>query len=136
MISRWKFGIRSIELALLVFFTSVGVQWFVYAELLREPGSFRLIGPATAGVITGILTYRLQRTEAQHRKSAEACLDIILDVNHHIRNALQVISYKSFIDGQQTAAVSDAINRIDWVLRDILPRMSFESTTKTNRKPL
>jgi hypothetical protein len=42
-------------------------------------------------------------------------------MNHHIRNALQVIVYPSPSAEEAAQRIGDAIARIDWALREVLP---------------
>ena len=51
-------------------------------------------------------------------------MQIIEDVNHHVRNALTAITLSSALrqDQELDAKVRDASDRIDWVLRDVLPQ--------------
>lgn len=48
--------------------------------------------------------------------------NIVADLNHHIRNALQVISYANVTNSEGTyaAPVRDSIQRIEWALREVL----------------
>jgi len=50
-------------------------------------------------------------------------LQIIELMNHHVRNALQPIMYVPYSQDQQEqlTAIQDAVRRIDWALREILP---------------
>lgn len=51
-------------------------------------------------------------------------MGIIADMNHHTRNALQVIVSRSVLSMADSAAIEDirqAVGRIDWCLREILP---------------
>ena len=41
-------------------------------------------------------------------------------MNHHVRNALQVIAY-SDNSTEQPSVVQDAVRRIEWALREVLP---------------
>ncbi|MGA2989238.1 MAG: hypothetical protein ABSD88_02100 [Candidatus Korobacteraceae bacterium] len=52
-------------------------------------------------------------------------LKVIADMNHHIRNALRVIAYHSTIreDKESVAVIDDAVKRISWALREVLPQM-------------
>lgn len=47
---------------------------------------------------------------------------LVADMNHHVRNALQVISYANSTnaDGKFTEQVRDSVERIDWALREVL----------------
>ena len=46
-------------------------------------------------------------------------------MNHHVRNALQVISLSTFstADQAQIDTIKPSVNRIQWALREILPKM-------------
>ena len=75
-------------------------------------------------IVTGVLVFVLQlqheRELARQRHSAI----IIEQMNHHIRNALQVIVYRmdpKARDIQELRDIGDSIDRIDWALREILP---------------
>lgn len=50
-------------------------------------------------------------------------LQVIELMNHHVRNALQPIMYVPYSQDQQQqlSAIQDAVRRIDWALREILP---------------
>jgi hypothetical protein len=51
----------------------------------------------------------------------------IAELNHHIRNALQVIKFlggqkRSGLDDVQLQLINDSVDRIEWALREVLPR--------------
>lgn len=65
---------------------------------------------------------------------------IISELNHHIRNALQVILSRADLAIHSLPELEDiiaAVNRIDWALREILPRGAVASepheATKWNK---
>jgi hypothetical protein len=45
------------------------------------------------------------------------------DMNHHIRNALQVITYASAAQNQNDSVdmIRSSVERIEWALREVLP---------------
>jgi hypothetical protein len=45
-------------------------------------------------------------------------------MNHHIRNALQVVTFyaRSPDNSEAIAMINDAIHRIEWALQEVLPR--------------
>jgi len=50
---------------------------------------------------------------------------VIAELNHHIRNALQVILSRADVSIHGLAEledIADSVNRIDWALREVLPR--------------
>jgi hypothetical protein len=59
-------------------------------------------------------------------KRQRQLMGIIADMNHHTRNALQVIVSRSVLSMADSNAVEDirqAVTRIDWCLREILPNI-------------
>jgi hypothetical protein len=63
---------------------------------------------------------RLERELKRQRQ----LMKIVADMNHHTRNALQVIVTRSVLSMADSAAVEDirqAVSRIDWCLREVLP---------------
>lgn len=49
-------------------------------------------------------------------------LRVITAMNHHIRNALQTISYAPYTEQEkQIKLIQESVNRIQWALREILP---------------
>jgi len=118
----------------MVFLLSAGTQWFVYDELMNDPGGMRIISPVIAAIVTTVLAFRLQNRVRQQRIAQFTRLEIIAEMNHHIRNAMQVISYQTYTaNAEEHGRIRDAINRIDWVLRDILPMMSKPAEQLTTR---
>lgn len=52
---------------------------------------------------------------------------VIAAMNHHIRNALQAITYAPYADQKrQIALIAESVNRIQWALREILPGENVE----------
>ena len=54
-------------------------------------------------------------------------LGVIAEMNHHTRNALQVIigrSALSIADANAIAEIREAVKRIEWSLREVLPMLS------------
>lgn len=82
------------------------------------------IDDALLGAFTGGLVFFLQqRHDRELRKHLEREA-LIGQLNHHIRNALQVIVCRASLDTQGQADIEPmqtALNRIDWALREILP---------------
>jgi hypothetical protein len=82
-----------------------------------------LVG-GTAAVLVIVLGVRQQR----HSAFVASRMRVIREMNHHIRNALQVISYG--VNGQRTESqvqnMQAAVNRITWTLREVLPQVLEE----------
>lgn len=109
---------------LIVFGIGSGLDWL----LLREREA-RLVAIETSdllgGAITGLLVFRLMQYERDRRQRLRQKLEVIAQMNHHVRNALQIISYSaaSSADKQQFQALQESMDRIQWALREILPKL-------------
>ena len=107
--------------AVLVTFLTCGIIDVVFAHyhVLRKATyiyNFLLAGLAGAFVFA-LETYHERETRRLHELA-----DLVEQMNHHIRNALQVITYANLSHNDASAAqgVRDSISRIEWVLRDVL----------------
>ena len=95
--------------------------WFSHHGLRREVpllDNFLLSGLVFALGIAQQL--RHERELARHRQ----LMSIVAEMNHHTRNALQVIVSRSMLSMADSSAVDDirqAVARIDWCLREVLP---------------
>ncbi|GAC1415067.1 MAG: hypothetical protein NVSMB62_02000 [Acidobacteriaceae bacterium] len=71
-----------------------------------------------AAVLSGAALMRIQA----RRRELLVRMQIVEDVNHHVRNALTSIVFSASLreDPELNAQVSEACARIDWVLSDVL----------------
>jgi hypothetical protein len=70
-------------------------------------------------------------------KRQRQLMSIVADMNHHTRNALQVIVSRSVLSMADASAIEDirqAVGRIDWCLREILPNAD-ETTARRPGEP-
>jgi hypothetical protein len=69
-----------------------------------------------AGTI--VLWYERLRTRSLLQR-----LVLVSEMNHHVRNALQAVIYAAAVqkDEHLSKIVYDAVERIDWALKEILP---------------
>lgn len=84
----------------------------------------RLLAEVLSAVVVTCLIAKLANITRQQRRLTMARMQVIAEMNHHIRNALTPVSLSvDAIDNQQlTCVISEAVNRIEWALREILPR--------------
>lgn len=82
------------------------------------------ISDAITAILIGAMVAQLAVLYRQRQIQAAARLQRIAEMNHHVRNALQVITYWSLAEKekQQVGLIQDAVNRIQWALREVLPR--------------
>jgi ABC-type nickel/cobalt efflux system permease component RcnA len=108
----------------------VAVLGFVLDVTLLTEGVPRrdlmLLSNVLIGIIAGWLFYQFARNEKTKREFVRERLRAVADLNHHIRNALQVIRYagnsKTAQDATQLQLINEAVARIEWALREVLPR--------------
>lgn len=83
-------------------------------------GSERVVDDICGAIIAGGLVYWNERRRVKFLTEKVRTIELL---NHHVRNALQVITYSIYRQGNtgQIAEIQDAVNRIDWALREILP---------------
>jgi hypothetical protein len=119
--SRLKLVLLALAFALAIFVVSVGIDAF----MLREHDSPRAMiemSDAFAGLVAGALFFLYGY---QRRKEVLRRLETISLMNHHIRNALQIISSSAYITDEKSelAAINQSVQRIQWALREILPKI-------------
>lgn len=75
------------------------------------------------GIVAGGLFLQARRRDIERRKFIRERLRTISEMNHHIRNALQVISLYSYKqhDEKTMKDLGHAVNRIEWALSEVLP---------------
>jgi hypothetical protein len=109
----------------------VGLVCFLATELLRfllvpdiGRGRERLLAEVLTALIVACLTAKLVHITKERNRLILARMQVISEMNHHIRNALSPVSLSlDATENQQLKLViSEAVDRIDWALREILPR--------------
>ena len=109
--------------ALLVFFVSSTADVFLLHEHETPRITIELSDAISAGII-GVLCYWLVRLHQDRRQQLRHKLEVIADMNHHVRNALQVISLTSHgKTKEEIAAIRESVSRIQWALRELLPKI-------------
>ena len=121
---------RSGLLALLVVLI-VSLIGIVLDRLLLKEGLPRvemlIFSNGLTGLFAGGFVWQMAREEKLARELVAARMKTIAELNHHIRNALQVIKFlggqkRSGLDAVQLQLINDSVNRIEWALREVLPR--------------
>ena len=109
----------------------VGLVSFLASELMHywlvpDLGGHeeRLLAEALSALIVGCLVAKLVSVTRERHRLTMARMQVISEMNHHIRNALAPISLSvDAIENQQLIRmISEGVDRIDWALREILPR--------------
>jgi hypothetical protein len=107
----------------------VVLVWMVgysFDRLLAKDGVTRtdilLTSNALTGIVAGFLFFSLTNYERLRRKLVRERLHTIAEMNHHIRNALQVITYATVAGHDESVEmIRSSVERIEWALREVLP---------------
>ncbi len=99
---------------------------FSFDRLLARDGVTRtdilLTSNALTGIVAGFLFFSLANNERLRRKFVRERLNTIAEMNHHIRNSLQVITYATAAGSEESVElIRSSVERIEWALREVLP---------------
>jgi len=93
------------------------------------------------GIVAGGLFYQMARREKEHRQMMRARMTTIAEMNHHIRNALQVIKIvgtgppEAARENGQIKLINESVDRVEWALREVLPKYPTGSPVASARRP-
>lgn len=125
---------REFRRKLLLVMAGFAVAAFVVTELMHYllvpdlgPYRERVMAEGGSALILAMLAGKLLHSAYKARQRTLARLQVIAELNHHVRNALEVISLSAYItrDEQAIRRIMEGVNRIDWALREILPQEKF-----------
>ena len=79
-------------------------------------------GHALSAVVIGASAIKLLDAEHARRQALLDRLRVVSEMNHHIRNALELITLATFVVENPLAkeAILAATNKIEWSLREVL----------------
>ena len=125
--SFWTTTGRAILFAILsgvlIFFVSSLADWM----LIREHQTARFtveLSDAISAAAIAVLSFQIVRLHQERRQRLRERIEIISEMNHHVRNALQIISLTATgKDKEEIATIRDSVNRIQWALRELLPKI-------------
>lgn len=120
-----RLAVISLLFALFVFCVGLALDYLLLVHR-DSPVATVEVSDALAGLLAGVLFYKILDAGRRRRKLVLQRLETIDQMNHHIRNALQVISFSVHANqehAQEVANIDRAVNRIQWALREILPKM-------------
>lgn len=109
----------------------VGLVCFTMTELMHRllvpdigGRKERWLAEAVSGLVVGGLVAKLTAVMHRQHQIMLARVQIMSEMNHHVRNALMAISASADLNQNQECnrVISESVQRIDWTLREILPR--------------
>ena len=93
----------------------------------------RIFDDFCGGLIVGLLIYRYERGRAKYLNERLKTIELM---NHHVRNALNVIVASVYVHGRdkELNELQISISRIEWALREILPGRVLNDYSETVAK--
>jgi hypothetical protein len=122
---------RLLSLGLFFFVALLG---FLFDRLLVVEGLGRtaalLLTNSLTAATTAVAFYRYELQRKQEQDAVRERMQVISEMNHHVRNALQVITFfgAQQKDRDSVALIRDSVERIEWTLREVLPRYAPPTT--------
>ena len=112
----------SLGVGLISCLVTEGMHYLLVPDIgrLRE----RLLAEGLSAIVVALLTAGLVHAANQRREAELLRMQVIAEMNHHIRNALAAISLttESIQNQQSIHVIFDSVDHIEWTLREILPR--------------
>jgi uncharacterized membrane protein YsdA (DUF1294 family) len=121
----YLYGVLS---ALAMFITDYVVDNLMVRMHLRPEET--ILNDLLLGGLVGLLVVTLELQHKREMRRQQERLKVVIELNHHIRNALQAIVYiNSKMNGEDAAIMREATGRIEWALTEILPGENARSIT-------
>lgn len=126
--SRWKLWGIALCIGLTVFAATGAADWLLF-DAGVGPMHIMLASDGLAAFLAAAFAFKLMVEVHRRRDQLRQQLDVIGETNHHIRNALELIQFsaQSTHNEEVISQISSAVDRIQWVLRDLSGERGEES---------
>ena len=119
-------GLFSLLVAVVVSLIGTVLDWLLVKEGLPRLDML-IFSNGLTGLFAGGLFWQMAREAKASRDLVAERMKTIAELNHHIRNSLQVIKFlggqkRTGLDAVQLQLINDSADRIEWALRELLPR--------------
>jgi hypothetical protein len=117
-----------LAIAFFVFSAFVAGVGFIFDRLLLREGVPRIgvliLSNLLTGLVAGALLLQNKIRAQERQRLLQERLQKISEMNHHVRNALQVVAFYKHMteDAKVARLIEESIQRIEWTLEEILPR--------------
>ena len=113
-------------------FLVIGVGGDYVADHLGLKHDLLYVNDVISALFIGLLIIIYER---RRRKRLQERLEIIQLMNHHVRNALQLIAFSPHASQREEnlQLIQQAMDRIEWALREILPAADLAEIQQKDR---
>jgi len=126
--SAWKVAaVVVVSVAVLAYLSDV------YLVTSHPQRMFAVFDALSLGALTAAISWFYQRRQNRFLMQR---LEVIADMNHHVRNDLQVIQYSAYMtkDKEHIQRIEQSLGRIDWALREVLTGKQLRSGSERGTK--
>jgi len=115
-----------------------GIFKYVLAGLMvrggASPGEMRTQDAILTGLFCAIIVTIALSAERFRREQFRERVKVVSDLNHHLRNALEIIINGHLLpQGLQTRAIFESVERIDHALSKIVPEQADPAALPSSR---
>jgi signal transduction histidine kinase len=120
---KWIARLIPLGVGLACFMITELMHYLLVSDLGRRKE--RWLAEAVSAFLVSVLVAKVAAVVHRQYQVMLARTQVISEMNHHIRNALMAISASAYLSQNQECirTISESVYRIDWALREILPRM-------------
>jgi hypothetical protein len=113
---------RHLVLTALAIGFTVFLVGFVLDAIFLSDSRGILLSDAVTGCLASLMAYVAVHQWQVRQQEHTASLRVVAEVNHHVRNALSAILLSVHIrrDPELLSITETAVNRVDWVLTEVL----------------
>ena len=115
--------IISLSSGILIFAFGAAMDWFVLGQ--RGPLAALAISNTLSGLLACGIALIILRSERQRARQMQHRIETLNEVNDQVRNTLQGLAFSiaRIQSPREAGELQEAINRIRWVLTDVLPKV-------------
>ena len=108
-------------IGLVLFFVSYAADLFLFR--IGVAGAQTIVDNVLIGLVGAAAAYLWVRYEAERHARVREKMILLVELNHHIRNALKIISESSLVrdDEKRLQLIDEAVDRVDRVLVELVP---------------
>jgi hypothetical protein len=128
----------AIACGVFVVLVSGSVDWLAFAQYIHLTLRWMITFDSLPAVVCVLLIHRLivviQASQTAHVRR----LKVIGEMNHHIRNALEAIQMSAHYpqNDHSIEVIDRAVARIEWALREVLPREAERNLPVGDEPPI
>src|SRR5215469_4689354 len=134
-----RYGALAIVVVFVVSALGYLLDRFLVHEGVTRSGML-LVTNTITGIVAGAFVYSVAKQQKALRELLRQRVKTIAELNHHIRNALQVIKFYGAAQGRCPEStpmqlIKESADRIEWALRELAPEVPLPDAKPPSPAP-